>query len=113
MKCLYATMPRPLLGNEGAGVAAMTIRHFILGAFEPEAIAAMSEALEAACKRFQDTGPPGEGIRETIARRILAAAEGAAGSLIESATKLTCTIDPNEIRQKAGGGAQCAFETGQ
>ena len=39
----------------------MTIRHFILGASEPEAIAAMSEALEAAWKRFQDTGPPGEG----------------------------------------------------
>jgi hypothetical protein len=40
------------------------------------------------------------------------AAEGAAGSIIESVTKLTCTIDPNEIREKAGGGAQCAFETG-
>jgi hypothetical protein len=26
---------------------------------------------------------------------------------------LSCTIDPTEIRQKAGGGAQCAFETGQ
>jgi hypothetical protein len=24
-----------------------------------------------------------------------------------------CTIDPNEIMQKAGGGAQCSFETGQ
>ena len=41
------------------------------------------------------------------------ASEGAAGHIIESVTKLTCTIDPNEIRQKAGGGAQCAFETGQ
>jgi hypothetical protein len=41
------------------------------------------------------------------------ASEGAAGSIIESLTKLTCTIDPNEIRQKAGGGAQCTFETGQ
>ena len=41
------------------------------------------------------------------------ASEGAAGSTIESVTKLICTIDPNEIRQKAGGGAQCAFETGQ
>jgi hypothetical protein len=42
-----------------------------------------------------------------------AASEGAAGSIIESVTRLTCTIDPNEIRQKAGGGAQCAFETAQ
>jgi len=39
--------------------------------------------------------------------------EGAAGSSIESVTKLRCTIDPNEIMQKAGGGVQCSFETGQ
>jgi len=41
------------------------------------------------------------------------ASEGGAGSLIEGVTKLTCTVDPNQIRQKEGGGAQCAFETGQ
>jgi hypothetical protein len=41
------------------------------------------------------------------------AAEGAAGSNIESFSKLTCTIDPKEIRQKAGGGATCSFETGK
>jgi hypothetical protein len=39
--------------------------------------------------------------------------EGAAGSSIESISKLRCTIDPNEIMQKAGGGASCNFETGQ
>jgi hypothetical protein len=39
--------------------------------------------------------------------------EGAAGSSIESVSKLRCSIDPNEIMQKAGGGAQCSFETGQ
>jgi hypothetical protein len=39
--------------------------------------------------------------------------EGAAGSSIESVSKLTCTIDPNEVMQKAGGGAECRFETGQ
>src|SRR5215510_14295316 len=39
--------------------------------------------------------------------------QGAAGSSIESVTKLRCTIDPNEIMQKAGGGANCTFETGQ
>jgi hypothetical protein len=39
--------------------------------------------------------------------------EGAAGSSIESISKLRCTIDPNEIMQKAGGGAQCNFKTGQ
>jgi hypothetical protein len=41
------------------------------------------------------------------------ASEGAAGSIVESVTKLECTIDPNVIKQKAGGGAQCTFETGQ
>ena len=39
--------------------------------------------------------------------------EGAAGSSIESISKLRCTIDPHEIMQKAGGGANCNFETGQ
>jgi len=38
-------------------------------------------------------------------------AEGAAGSNIESFSKLNCTVDPKEIRQKAGGGAECSFET--
>jgi hypothetical protein len=37
--------------------------------------------------------------------------EGAAGSNVESFSKLNCTIDPKEIRQKAGGGAECSFET--
>jgi hypothetical protein len=39
--------------------------------------------------------------------------EGAAGSIIEGITKLECTIDPQVIKQKAGGGASCTFETGQ
>lgn len=38
-------------------------------------------------------------------------AEGAAGSNVASFSKLNCTIDAKEIRQKAGGGAQCSFET--
>jgi hypothetical protein len=37
--------------------------------------------------------------------------DGAAGSNFESFTKLNCTIDPHEISQKAGGGADCSFET--
>ena len=36
----------------------------------------------------------------------------AAGSVFESLSKLTCTLDPAEIRQKAGGGANCSFDTG-
>jgi hypothetical protein len=39
--------------------------------------------------------------------------EGAAGSSIESVTNLKCTLDPNEIMQKAGGGAECSFQSGQ
>lgn len=40
------------------------------------------------------------------------APDGAAGSVSESLSKLTCTLDPAEIRKKAGGGADCSFETG-
>jgi hypothetical protein len=37
--------------------------------------------------------------------------EGAAGSNFESISKLNCTIDPDQIGQKSGGGADCSFET--
>jgi hypothetical protein len=39
-------------------------------------------------------------------------ADGAAGSVFESLSKLNCTLDPAEIRKKAGGGADCSFDTG-
>ena len=39
-------------------------------------------------------------------------ADGAAGSVFESLSKLSCTLDPAEIKQKAGGGASCSFDTG-
>jgi hypothetical protein len=42
-----------------------------------------------------------------------ASSEGAAGSNIESLSKVECTVDPNEIMKKAGGGAECRFDTGQ
>jgi len=52
----------------------MPIRPFIQsGAFEPDAIAAMSEAFDAACKELQDAGQP-DVAREVIAGRIIAAA---------------------------------------
>ena len=38
--------------------------------------------------------------------------DGAAGSVSESLSKLNCSLDPAEIKQKAGGGATCSFETG-
>jgi hypothetical protein len=39
-------------------------------------------------------------------------AEGAAGSMIESISKLSCTLDLGEIKQNAGGGADCSWESG-
>jgi hypothetical protein len=38
--------------------------------------------------------------------------DGAAGSVFEGLSKLDCTIDPAEIKQKAGGGANCTFNPG-
>lgn len=38
--------------------------------------------------------------------------DGAAGSLFEGLSHLNCTIDPAEIKQKAGGGADCKFDPG-
>ena len=38
--------------------------------------------------------------------------EGAAGSIYESLSQLVCTIDPNEIKQRGGGGADCTFKPG-
>jgi hypothetical protein len=38
--------------------------------------------------------------------------EGAAGSVFEALTKLSCTLDPDAIRQKDGSGANCSFEPG-
>jgi hypothetical protein len=43
------------------------------GAFGPEAIAAMGDAFDAACKELGNIGQP-EVAREVIARRIIAAA---------------------------------------
>jgi len=52
----------------------MPIRSFIQpGAFDPEAIAAMSEAFEAACNELNEAGQP-KIAREVIAGRIIAAA---------------------------------------
>jgi len=52
----------------------VSIQSFVKpGEFEPEAIAVMSEAFEAACKDLQDTGQP-KVVPEVIAERIIAAA---------------------------------------
>jgi hypothetical protein len=38
--------------------------------------------------------------------------DGTAGSIYESISHLICTIDPNEVKQRAGGGAACSFDQG-
>ena len=53
------------------------------GAFEPEVIAAMSEAFEAARQALQD-GDLSEGVREQIARQIITAAK------LVSVTRFAC-----------------------
>ncbi len=40
-------------------------------------------------------------------------AEGAAGSMIESLSKLSCTIDLGAIKQNDGSGANCSWEGGK
>jgi hypothetical protein len=38
--------------------------------------------------------------------------DGAMGTLYESLSQLSCTIDPDAIKQKTGGGASCTFTPG-
>ncbi len=35
--------------------------------------------------------------------------DGAAGSIFEAVANLKCTIDPNEVKENAGGGAHCDY----
>lgn len=35
--------------------------------------------------------------------------DGAAGSIFEAVSALKCKIDPNEVKQKSGGGAHCDY----
>jgi hypothetical protein len=38
--------------------------------------------------------------------------EGAAGSMIQNISKLSCTLNLGEIKQNAGGGADCSWQAG-
>jgi hypothetical protein len=49
---------------------------------------------------------------ELVASGVGVPEDGAAGSVFESLSRLTCTISPHEIQQKAGGGADCRFDKG-
>jgi hypothetical protein len=65
-------------GTPCGGLAAMQVHLMIQpGAFGPEAIVAMGDALDAALKELQDIGQSdvqSEAVRETIAGRIIGAA---------------------------------------
>jgi hypothetical protein len=54
----------------------------------------------------------GRAANEVFATAAMAgiASDGAAGSIFESLSKLSCTLDPQIIKDKAGGGAECSFE---
>jgi hypothetical protein len=53
----------------------MSIRIYVApGVFGPEAIAAMCEAFDAACKAVHHAGAPSEALREVLAQRIIEAA---------------------------------------
>jgi hypothetical protein len=58
------------------------------GVFDPEAIAVMSEVLEAACKEFGNAGQP-DVMREVIAQRIIQAAR-LANAIQIACGKLRC-----------------------
>ena len=38
--------------------------------------------------------------------------DGAAGTIFEALSKLSCTLDPKVIKENGGGGADCTFEPG-
>lgn len=38
--------------------------------------------------------------------------DGAAGSIFEAVSNLSCTVDPAEVKQRGGGGADCTFQAG-
>jgi hypothetical protein len=73
---------------------------------------------QRSCKLTFTTGTrdlTGREANEIAATASIAGAqsESAAGSTVENLSGLACTIDPNEIMKKAGGGVECKFGTGQ
>jgi hypothetical protein len=75
-------------------------------------ITAWSCALTFGKKKVTVKGRKAHELYATIAE-VGVPADGAAGSTFEALSHLDCTIDPNVIKQKAGGGASCNFDPGQ
>jgi hypothetical protein len=56
----------------------------------------------------------GREANEIYATEVMAGvpSDGAAGSIFESLSKLSCTLDPKALKDRAGAGADCTFEPG-
>jgi hypothetical protein len=54
----------------------------------------------------------GRAANEIYATEVMAGvpSDGAAGSIFESLSKLSCTLDPATLKGKGGGGADCSYE---
>jgi hypothetical protein len=58
------------------------------------------------------TGRPAHEIYATLVE-VGVPADGALGTIYEALSQLSCTIDPTEVKQRAGGGATCQFTPGR
>jgi len=64
--------------------------------------------LTFAAKRVATQGRKAHELYATLAE-VGVPPDGAAGSIFEAVSNLDCTIEPGEVKQKAGGGAHCTF----
>jgi hypothetical protein len=74
-----------------------------------------ARSCEIIFKTGKSTSFKGREANEVFATLAMAgvASDGAAGSIFETVKKLNCSLDPAVIKDKAGGGAECSFETDQ
>jgi hypothetical protein len=138
-----AAAPVNLTGSTAVAVAAVIAQHSpLLSAFEKRTIAALFngnvraggkltvtaalivckvnnvDITARSCELTYDKGArtlKGREANEVNATLTAAGAtaEGAAGSMIQTVTNLSCTLDPNVIKDNSGGGADCSFSTDQ
>jgi hypothetical protein len=138
-----AAAPVSVTGSTALAVAAVIAQHSpLLSAFEKRTIAGLFNGKARAGKKLTVTAESiicrvgnvditarscemtfdkgsrvvkGREANEINATLIAASAvpEGAAGSMIQTVTKLSCTLDPNVIKDNSGGGADCSFATDQ
>jgi hypothetical protein len=74
-------------------------------------ITSRSCTLTFGSKQVVLTGRKAHELFATVAEAGVSAG-GTAGTIFESLSHLSCTIDSNQIKEKAGGGAECKFDPG-